>query len=136
MRRSFESSHGRRLTGQDHQLQPKGSLAMISKLKHAIGAHCQHKLSSAPTVESELLERSRVARIGHRLVQGAVLIHAFEAALSLALLVAIAAAPALAQTPGGNVFGGDQEQLGRSLREVIKWGRNILFLMGIAGIGW
>lgn len=42
---------------------------------------------------------------------------------------------AFAQTPGGNIFGSDQ-QVGNAIREAIKWGRNLLFLMGVVFVGW
>ena len=42
---------------------------------------------------------------------------------------------AFAQTPGGNIFGSDQ-QVGNAIREGIKWGRNLLFLMGIVFVAW
>ena len=51
-------------------------------------------------------------------------------------LVLIVAVPALAQTPGGNLFGGNDQQLGSGVREAIRWGRNLLFLLGVAGVGW
>jgi hypothetical protein len=44
--------------------------------------------------------------------------------------------PALAQTPGGNLFGGNDQQLGSGVREAIRWGRNLLFLLGVGGVGW
>ena len=43
--------------------------------------------------------------------------------------------PVEVQTPGGNIFGSDQ-QVGNAIREGIKWGRNLLFLMGIIFVAW
>lgn len=51
------------------------------------------------------------------------------------LLVLAVCGVAAAQTPGGNVFGSDQ-QIGNAIREAIKWGRNLLFLMGVVFVGW
>lgn len=51
------------------------------------------------------------------------------------LLVFAVCGVAAAQTPGGNVFGSDQ-QIGNAIREAIKWGRNLLFLLGIVFVGW
>ena len=56
------------------------------------------------------------------------------AACALLLVLAVCGVAA-AQTPGGNVFGSDQ-QIGNAIREAIKWGRNLLFLMGVVFVGW
>ena len=57
--------------------------------------------------------------------------------IATALLMSLAfVQPAFAQTPGGNLFGGNDQSLGNGVREAIKWGRNLLFLLGIVGIGW
>jgi len=91
-------------------------------------------------VDDELLERSSLARAGRRAVQLAVLIRAVEPVLTLVgagLLMSIALAhPAFAQTPGGNIFGGNDQSLGNGVRQAIRYGRNLLFLLGIAGVGW
>jgi hypothetical protein len=87
-------------------------------------------------VDSDLFERSRLARAGRALVHLAVFIRAIEPALVLGAALLIAAVPALAQTPGGNLFGGNDQQLGSGVREAIRWGRNLLFLLGVGGVGW
>jgi hypothetical protein len=56
--------------------------------------------------------------------------------LALVAVVLAVAVPALAQTPGGNLFGGNDQQLGSGVREAIRWGRNLLFLLGVGGVGW
>jgi hypothetical protein len=87
-------------------------------------------------VDGDLLERSRFARVGSSFVHFAVFIRAIEPALALVAVLLIVAIPALAQTPGGNIFGGNDQQLGSGVREAIRWGRNLLFLLGVAGVGW
>jgi hypothetical protein len=87
-------------------------------------------------VGDDLFERSRLARAGRSLVHIAVLIRAIEPVLVLATAVLVMTAPALAQTPGGNLFGGNDQQLGSGVREAIRWGRNLLFLLGVGGVGW
>jgi hypothetical protein len=87
-------------------------------------------------VDGDLLERSRFARVGSSFVHLAVFVRAIEPALALVAVLLIAAVPALAQTPGGNLFGGNDQQLGSGVREAIRWGRNLLFLLGVAGVGW
>src|SRR5262249_45253601 len=86
-------------------------------------------------VDGDLFERSRLARAGRSLVPLAVFIRAIEPALALVALL-IVTVPALAQTPGGNLFGGNDQQLGSGVREAIRWGRNLLFLLGVGGVGW
>jgi hypothetical protein len=88
--------------------------------------------------KDELLAQSKAARFGVRMINVAQLSVAVEpfATLALAcLLCLLPAGQALAQTPGGNIFGSDQ-QVGNAIREAIKWGRNLLFIMGVVFVGW
>ena len=87
-------------------------------------------------VDDDLLERSAAARAGNRAIQLAVIIRALEPALALVVTVLLMTIPALAQQPGGNIFGGNDQVLGSGVREAIRWGRNMLFLMGVGGVGW
>jgi hypothetical protein len=58
-------------------------------------------------------------------------------ALTPILLIGIMSISVMAQGPsGGSIFGGDDQTLGNGVREVIKWGRNLLFLLGIGGLMW
>jgi hypothetical protein len=54
--------------------------------------------------------------------------------LTALLMLVPLSSPAFAQTPSGGIFGSDQ-QVGNAIREAIKWGRNLLFLMGIVFVG-
>jgi hypothetical protein len=60
-------------------------------------------------VDGDLFERSRLARAGRSLVHLAVFIRAIEPALALVAALLIVTVPALAQTPGGNLFGGNDQ---------------------------
>jgi hypothetical protein len=86
-------------------------------------------------VDEELLERSRAARFGRRLMDLALVIRVVEPALIALIAAVVLATPALAQ-PGGNIFGGNDQAIGNGVREAIRWGRNLLFLLGVAGVGW
>ena len=80
----------------------------------------------------------RVARLGDKLINAAQIIGYAEPIITLALLAIVmqfSAVDAMAQTPSGNIFGSDQ-QVGNAIREAIKWGRNLLFLMGVVFVGW
>jgi hypothetical protein len=77
----------------------------------------------------------RLVRVGVCLLHAARFVHLWEAALSVLAWLAALSVTAHAQTPGGNIFGSDQ-QVGNAIREAIKWGRNLLFLMGIVFVGW
>jgi hypothetical protein len=84
------------------------------------------------------LKSIRVARLGDRLINAAQIIGYAEPIITLALLAIVmllSAVDAMAQTPSGNIFGSDQ-QVGNAIREAIKWGRNLLFLMGVVFVGW
>jgi hypothetical protein len=92
--------------------------------------------SSVCKVDDDLFERSRLARAGRLFIRLAVFVRAVEPALALVAVALLVTAPALAQTPGGNLFGGNDQQLGSGVREAIRWGRNLLFLLGVGGVGW
>lgn len=76
--------------------------------------------------------------LGFRLLRLAQVVLRMEPVITLALcllMIVLSAAESFAQTPNGNVFGSDQ-QVGNAIREAIKWGRNLLFLMGVVFVGW
>lgn len=77
----------------------------------------------------------RSTRLGTHFIQAAQVIGLIEPLVTIACLLLLAGLSANAQTPGGNIFGSDQ-QVGNAIREAIKWGRNLLFLMGIVFVGW
>jgi hypothetical protein len=89
-------------------------------------------LVGAGKVDDELLERSAAARAGNRAIQLAVIIRAVEPALALVVAVLLMTIPASAQ----DIFGGNDQVLGNGVREAIRWGRNLLFLLGVGGVGW
>jgi len=87
-------------------------------------------------IDDDLLERSRIAQAGRLFIQLAIFVRAIEPVLALVAAVLLLTVPTLAQTPGGNLFGGNDQQLGSGVREAIRWGRNLLFLLGVGGVGW
>ncbi len=93
---------------------------------------------SRPTIEcDEDVLQSRIARAGEKLIRAAVIIRVVEPVLVLmALMLVIAVGPALAQAPGGNIFGGSDQTVGNGVREAIRWARNILFLLGVGAVAW
>lgn len=107
----------------------------MRRLSEWIGARTR-----AYMIDEEVYEQSRAARMGQRAIQLAVILRSIEPVLVLsitALLMLVATAhPAMAQTPGGSIFGGNDQSLGNGVREAIKWGRNLLFLLGVVGVGW
>lgn len=84
-----------------------------------------------PVLDEETLQQSQVARAGEKLIWAAMIIRVVEPVLVLAaLMLVITVDPALAQAPGGNIFGGSDQTVGNGVREAIRWSRNILFLLG------
>jgi hypothetical protein len=83
-------------------------------------------------VDSGILERSRFARIGNRAIQLAVIIRVVEPALLLVATLILMSSPALAQT----IFSSNDQTVGSGVREAIRYGRNLLFLLGVGGVGW
>jgi hypothetical protein len=74
-------------------------------------------------------------RIGARIIASARIAQSIEPTVTYILLLALSAVDASAQQPSGNIFGSDQ-QVGNAIREAIKWGRNLIFLIGIIFVGW
>ena len=98
--------------------------------------HIRTKLSRSIEIDEAVLQ-SRLARAGEKLIRAAVIIRVVEPVLMLAaLMLVIAAGPAMAQAPGGNIFGGSDQTVGNGVREAIRWARNILFLIGIGAVAW
>ena len=99
--------------------------------------HDGNKLSRSTVELDEAVMQSRLARAGEKLIRAAVIIRIVEPVLMLAaLMLVIAAGPAMAQAPGGNIFGGSDQTVGNGVREAIRWARNILFLLGIGAVAW
>jgi hypothetical protein len=99
--------------------------------------HIRNKLSRSRIELDETVLQSRLARAGEKLIRAAVIIRVFEPFLMLAVLMfVVAVAPAMAQAPGGNIFGGSDQTVGNGVREAIRWARNILFLLGIGAVAW
>lgn len=99
--------------------------------------HIRSKLARPVISLDEEISRSRIARAGEKLVRAAIVMRTLEPMLVLAAIVlVIAAGPALAQAPGGNIFGGSDQTVGNGVREAIRWARNILFLLGIGACAW
>jgi hypothetical protein len=97
----------------------------------------KHKLARPVINLDERMSESRIARAGEKLLRAAVLIRIVEPVLVLvAVVFVMAAGPALAQAPGGNIFGGSDQTVGNGVREAIRWARNILFLLGIGACAW
>ena len=95
-----------------------------------------HDRAGDVAIDDNLLQRSRTARVSRGLIQASVVIHVFTPVLVLVTMLALVAVPVYAQAPGGSIFGGNDQTIGNGVREFIKWGRNLLFLMGVVGIGW
>ena len=87
-------------------------------------------------VDNDLLSRSAAARAGRRVIRLAVMLRTIEPALMLLAAALLVTVPALAQQPGGSIFGQNDQAVGNGVREAIRWGRNLLFLLGVAGVGW
>lgn len=77
----------------------------------------------------------QITRIGAGITCCAHAFLKFEPLLTGGAILLLAAHDALAQTTTGGIFGSDQ-QVGNAIREAIKWGRNLLFLMGVVFVGW
>ena len=84
-------------------------------------------------IDENLLQQSRVARVSKRLFQVSAILHIMA---PLLVILTVMAVPVLAQSPGGSIFGGNDQTIGNGVREAIKWGRNLLFILGVGGLMW
>jgi hypothetical protein len=88
-------------------------------------------------IDQHLLANSRTARTSQYLLQASVILNALTPVLTIVAVFSLTAVTAMAQGPsGGSIFGGNDQTLGNGVREIIKWGRNLLFLLGIGGLMW
>lgn len=83
-------------------------------------------------VNQDILNRSRLARIGNRFIQLAVIARAIEPALVITTSLFLLSIPAYGQ----DIFGQNDQAVGSGVREAIRYGRNLLFLLGVGGVGW
>src|ERR1041384_3596256 len=95
-----------------------------------------HSRASEVQLDQDLLARSRAARVGRALVQASMVVQALMPVLVIVGLIAVTAVSAVAQAPGGSIFGGNDQTVGNGARELFKWARNLLFLMGIIFVIW
>ena len=101
-------------------------------MKRKLGAWVSAQTNTVQ-IDQKLLMHSRAARVGKRLMQASVVLNL----LAPVLVICLTAVCTMAQGPsGGTIFGGNDQTLGNGIRELIKWGRNLLFLLGVGGIGW
>lgn len=85
---------------------------------------------NACKVDDEILESSRLARVGRRLIQLAAITRLIEPILLIAATLILMSGPAFGQ----DFFGQNDQALGSGIREALRWGRNLLFLLGV-GVG-
>ena len=91
----------------------------------------------AVQIDEQLLINSRTARASRRLLQGSAIVNALMPLLVIGIVFSLTTVSVMAQGPaGGSIFGGNDQTLGNGVREIIKWGRNLLFLLGIGGLMW
>jgi hypothetical protein len=86
-------------------------------------------------IDADVLAQSRCVRLGVRIINWTRYAQIIEPACAVLFLLVSTAIDAAAQAPNGNIFGSDQ-QVGNAIREAIKWGRNLIFLLGIVFVGW
>ncbi len=108
----------------------------IRELRHRIKARTQKQAASAASLYGVEPTDSRAARIGSGLIAAAVFIEFITPVVVVLAMITLTAFPALAQTPGGGVFGSNDQTVGRGLVEFIKYFRNLIFLAGIFFFGW
>ena len=95
-----------------------------------------HDRAGDMALDENLLQHSRTARVSRGLIQASVVIHVITPVLVLVTMLALATVSVYAQAPGGSIFGGNDQTIGNGVREAIKWGRNLLFLLGVFGVMW
>jgi len=87
-------------------------------------------------IDENLLQQSKTARAARLLIHASLAVHIMTPFLVILGVIVLAPLSVFAQSPGGSIFGGNDQTLGNGVREAIKWGRNLLFLLGIGGLMW
>ena len=78
---------------------------------------------------------SRAGRFGKAAMVFGVLLEAVEPVVTLAVVLALAASPAMAQT-GGTIFGQDQSMVPNAVRQTVIFAAGIAFLIGALTVIW
>lgn len=83
------------------------------------------------TMNAPILNCSRAARMGRRLVALGLGLKALNGVVAIVLMMALGVASASAQTPSGSFFNGNSAQLGNSLRSVTFFLAAAMIIAGI-----
>ncbi len=83
------------------------------------------------TMNAPILNCSRAARIGRRLVAVGLGMKALHGVVAVVVMMAIGVVSASAQTPSGSFFNGNSGQLGNSLRSVTFFLAAAMIIAGI-----
>jgi hypothetical protein len=83
------------------------------------------------TFNAPILNCSRAARMGRRLVALGLGMKALNEVVAVVLTMALGAVSASAQTPSGQFFNGDSAQLGNSLRSITFFLAAAMIIIGI-----
>ena len=83
------------------------------------------------TMNAPILNCSRAARMGRRLVALGLGMKALNGVVAIVLMMALGVASASAQTPSGSFFNGNSAQLGNSLRSVTFFLAAAMLIAGI-----
>jgi fatty-acid desaturase len=78
---------------------------------------------------------SRIARFGKGAMIVGILLEAVEPVVTLAVVLALAAVPTMAQT-GGTIFGQDQSMVPNAVRQTVIFAAGIAFLIGALTVIW
>ena len=78
---------------------------------------------------------SRASRMGKAAMIFGVLLEAVEPIVTLAVVLALAAVPATAQT-GGTIFGQDQSMVPNAVRQTVIFAAGVAFLIGALTVIW
>jgi hypothetical protein len=84
---------------------------------------------------SEGASDTRAGRFGRAAVVFGVLLEAVEPVVTVAVVLALAALPASAQT-GGTIFGQDQSMVPNAVRQTVIFAAGIAFLVGALTVIW
>lgn len=83
------------------------------------------------TMNAPILNSSRVARMGHRLVAIGFGLKGLNGVVTVVLMMVLGVVSASAQTPSGSFFNGNSGQLGNSLRSVTFFLAAAMIIAGI-----
>ena len=111
-------------------------LQKCSDLINRVAALSERSTADAAAQFGVDIDRSGAARFGSHLITLSMFIQVLTPIIAIGAMIALSAIGAFAQSPGGTIFGDNDQTTSRGIVEFIKWFRNLIFVAGVFFFGW